>query len=89
MDEDGDDGNGVDEDDAQASKIWATVWWIPFGGEFPLQIPSGGEVSASCGVSECRISDPSLHGETIWRGGGGATWYGDVVRASPACTDGR
>ena len=33
--------------------------------KFPLQIPSGGEVSASCGVSECRISDPSSRGETI------------------------
>ena len=33
--------------------------------KFPLQIPSRGEISASCGVSECRISDPSSRGETI------------------------
>jgi hypothetical protein len=38
VDEDG-------EDDAQASKIQAATWWIPFGGEFPLEILSGGEAS--------------------------------------------
>ena len=33
--------------------------------KFPLQTSFGGEVSTSCGVSECRISDPSSRGETI------------------------
>ncbi len=33
--------------------------------KFPLQIPSGGEVSAISGGSECRISDPSSRGESI------------------------
>ena len=33
--------------------------------KFPFQILSGREVSASCGVSECRISDPSSRGESI------------------------
>jgi hypothetical protein len=32
--EDDDCCNGVDEDDAQASKIQADAWWIPFS-EFP------------------------------------------------------
>ena len=58
-----DDGcNGVDEDDAQASKIRAAVWWIPFGGEFPLQIPSGGEVLWVFFVSVTLIWDPSSQG---------------------------
>lgn len=66
MDEDDDDDcNGVDEDDEddnQASKIRAAVWWIPFGGEFPLQVPSGGEVSWFFFVSVTLIWDPSSHG---------------------------
>jgi hypothetical protein len=33
--------------------------------KFPLHALSGGEISAICGVSECRISDPSSRGETI------------------------
>jgi hypothetical protein len=33
--------------------------------KFPLQIPSGGEIFVSGGVSECHISNPSPRGETI------------------------
>ena len=33
--------------------------------KFPLQIPSGGEVSVISGSSECWISDPSSRGESI------------------------
>jgi hypothetical protein len=40
------------------------VRMIPFR-KFPLQIPFGGEVSAGCGVSECRISDPYSRDESI------------------------
>ena len=61
-----DDGcNGVnedDEDDAQASKIQATVWWIPFGGKLLLQITFGGEVSWFFFVSVTLIWDPSSQG---------------------------
>ena len=33
--------------------------------EFPLQIPSGGEVSAISGCSVCRLPDPVPRDETI------------------------
>jgi hypothetical protein len=39
----------IDEDDAQAYKILATAWWIPFR-EFPLHIPFRSEVSWFSGV---------------------------------------
>jgi hypothetical protein len=55
--------------------------------KFSLQIPSGGEVYASCGVSQCRILNQSLHDENIWWRGGDATWYGCAVREDPACMD--
>jgi hypothetical protein len=57
--------------------------------KFLLQVPSGGEVFVSCGVFECRISDPSSRGEIICRGAGGATWHGRAVWAIPTSTDGR
>ena len=34
-------------------------------GKFPLQMPSGGEVSVISGCSVCRLSDPVARGETI------------------------
>jgi hypothetical protein len=48
--------------------------------------PSGGEVFAISGGYECRISDPSLRGESILQRGVGATRYGHAIRAGPACT---
>jgi hypothetical protein len=66
MDDDEDDDgcsgvDGDDEDGSQASKIWAAAWWIPFS-EFPLQVPSGGEVSWFLCVSIVLISYPSSLG---------------------------
>ena len=37
--------------------------------EFPLHIPSGGEVSATSGLSICRLPDPLARDGTIWGGG--------------------
>ena len=79
---DGDGDDALASDDMCSSKDGALC-------KFPLQIPSGGEVSAISGGSECRISDPSSRGESIWRGGVGATWYGHAVRAGTARTGGR
>ena len=45
-------------------RIFVAVRMMP-GCEFPLQIPSGGEVSAFSGGCECRLSDPIARGETI------------------------
>ena len=50
--------------DALASRICVGLRWIP-ADEFPLQIPSGGEVSAISGCSVCRLPDPIARGETI------------------------
>ena len=43
--------------------IFVAVWMMP-GCKFPLQIPSGGEVSAFSGVSGGPISDPIARGES-------------------------
>ena len=44
--------------------IFVAAWMMP-GCKFPLQIPSGGEVSAFSGVSGGLISDPIARGESI------------------------
>jgi hypothetical protein len=51
-------------DDALAPMIHVEAMMMPFC-KSPILIPFGDEVSASCGVSECRVSDPSSRGETI------------------------
>ena len=43
--------------------IFVVAWMMP-GCKFPLQIPSGGEVSAFSGVSGGLISDPIARGES-------------------------
>ena len=43
--------------------IFVAAWMMP-GCNFPLQIPSGGEVSAFSGVSKGLISDPIARGES-------------------------
>ena len=45
-------------------RIFVAVRMMP-GCEFPLQIPSGVEVSVFSGGCECRLSDPIARGETI------------------------
>jgi hypothetical protein len=50
----------------------------------PYPFWGGGEVSASCDVSESRISNPSSRRESIQRGLGGTTRYIYAVQAGPA-----
>ena len=45
-------------------RIFVAVWMMSRC-KFPLQIPSGGEVSAFSGGCKCRLPDPIARGETI------------------------
>ena len=55
------DGDDDEEDDDEASKIQAAAAMDSLY-EFPLQIPSGGEVSLFRGGSVSLISDPIARG---------------------------
>ena len=48
--------------------------------EFPLQIPSGGEVSTISSLSGCRLSDPIAWGETIWGDGQDGIYTAATIR---------
>ena len=65
MDGDGGDTAVADEDRCLSlPDLRRTKMDLPVD-EFPLQIPSGGEVSATSGLSVCRLSDPVPRDETI------------------------
>ena len=53
----------------------------PLMDEFPFQIPSGGEVSATSGVSVSRLLDLIARGETIWGGGSDGSYTAGAIRA--------
>ena len=63
---DGDDGDEevADEDRCLSLPDMRRMKMDPQN-EFPLQFPSGGEVSATSGFSVCHLSDPIARGETI------------------------
>ena len=62
---DGGDAAVADEDRCLSLPDLRRVKMDPLVGEFPLQIPSGGEVSTTSGVSVCHLSDLIARGETI------------------------
>ena len=64
---DGDDGDEAvtDEDRCLILPGLHMMKMDPLVDEFPLQIPSRGEISATSGFSVCRLSDPIARGETI------------------------
>ena len=68
MDGDGGDAAIADEDRCLSLPDLRRTKMDPAVDELPLRIPSGGEVSATSGLSVCRLSDPIARGETIWGG---------------------
>ena len=69
MDGDGGDAAVADEDQCLSLPDLRRTKMDPLVGEFPVQIPSRGEVSVTSGLSICRLSDPVPRDETIWGGG--------------------
>ena len=65
MDGDGGDAAVADEDRCLSLPDLRRKKMDPPVDEFPLQIPSGGEVSVISGCSVCRLCDPVARGETI------------------------
>ena len=65
MDGDGGDAAVVDEDRCLGLLDLSRMKMDPPVDEFPLQIPFGGEVSATSGLSVCRLSHPVPQDETI------------------------
>ena len=81
MDGDGGDAAVADEDRCLSLQdLRRTKMDLPVD-EFPLQIPSRGEVSMTSGLFVCRLSDPVPRDETIWDGGRDGNYKGATIRA--------
>ena len=65
MDGDGGDAAVADEDQCLSLPDLRRTKMDPPVDELPLQIPSGGEVSTTSGLSVCRLSDPIARDGTI------------------------
>ena len=65
MDGDGGDAAVADGDRCLSLPDLHRVKMDPLVGDFPLQIPSGGEVSATSGFTVCHLLDPIARVETI------------------------
>ena len=87
MDGDGGDAAVADEDRCLSLPDLRRMKMNLLVDEFPLQIPSGGEVSATSGLSVCRLPDPVPWGETICGGGLDGNYTGAIIRADQKRSD--